>query len=615
MSDHAPPDAEILSAAVEKLDAAGNDGRLSAGALENARKWLTDSAFANYASKLVGLIDGGRFDEIDTLFWEVIPFGTGGRRGIMAELGSATINERTIAESAHGLAAYAKKNNPDKQLRAVVTSDTRNRSAEFAKLTATTFAAHGLKTFLFESCRSTPELSFAVRHLNCDVGAMISASHNPPADNGFKAYWSTGGQVLSPHDKGIIDCVYEAGEIPAIDFDEAVQSGKIEIVGEEIDRAYIEAVAAMSLSSNREVTAVFTPLHGVGETSISKVLAAVGFDKVEIFEPHREQNGDFPNVPDQLPNPERPEVFAPALDQAKSINADLILASDPDADRIAALVRHTDGDYRYMTGNRIGSLVVDHILRKRIENGSLSPEHYVVETLVTTPLIASLARGAGVRAIDDLLVGFKYIGETMDREGPEKFVFGAEESLGFLAGEYCRDKDAAIGALYLLEAATELKADGKTLWTRLDEISQEHGYHVEGQIAKVCKGSEGKQQIDALMTAFRETPPTEFGGFPLAAVRDYGDHEIRSLPDNARIDALPSPEGNLLFFDSAPGSLEYRIAVRPSGTEPKIKFYLFVKQDCDEAVELAATKTAAEDFMEQLKTDLSAWVDTQISDE
>ncbi|HVW00644.1 MAG TPA: phospho-sugar mutase, partial [Planctomycetaceae bacterium] len=452
------PSAAALQQAVAAVDSALKDQKLSASSATNLKRWLTEPFFAAYQPGILAAIQAGDFGRLDSVFWEVIPFGTGGRRGMMADYGSATINVRTIAESAQGLGVYLHKATGKTGGRAVIAHDTRNRSDEFARLTATTLAANGLHVFFFESKRSTPELSFAVRHLKCDVGVVVSASHNPPSDNGFKAYWSNGAQVLPPHDKGIIDCVYEARDIPTLDFDQAVADGKIEIIGEEVDQAYIDALLKLSLSKARGVSAVFTPLHGVGETNVYRLLREAGFDQVSVFEPQRAADGNFTNVPDQLPNPERTAVFKPVIEQAKKTGADLVLASDPDADRLGVCVRDKNGEYVHLTGNRVGALLTDYILRRRAAAKNLSDQHYVVETLVTTPLISAIAKSQNVRAIDDLLVGFKYIGQTMDREGPDKFVFGAEESLGYLAGEYARDKDAGIAARYVMELAAELKA-------------------------------------------------------------------------------------------------------------------------------------------------------------
>jgi phosphoglucomutase/phosphomannomutase len=491
------------------------------------------------------------------------------------------------------------------------------RSREFSRLTACVLAAHGLHVCLFESHRSTPELSFAVRQLKCDVGVMISASHNPPSDNGVKAYWGSGAQVLPPHDKGIIDCVYESNEIPIADFDAAVTDGRIELIGADVDEAYVRTVARMSLSSARDVKALYTPLHGVGETSVYRVLDEAGFEGVEIFGPQREPDGGFPNVPNHLPNPELPAVFGPPIEQARSSGAALVLASDPDADRLGVAVRDAGGQFVHLTGNRIGVLLTDYIIRKRKAAGTLGPQHFVVETLVTTPLIAALARSYKIRAIDNLLVGFKYIAQTMDREGPERFVFGAEESLGYLAGSYCRDKDAAIAALYLCECAAELKRQNKTLLDRLDELFTTHGYFVETQRSETCKGPKGRAMIERLMEALTNDPPRSLAGIELARVRDYQKHEIRALPANERIDDLPEPKGDVVFFESAPSACTISFAARPSGTEPKIKFYFFARAACAPPVgteaptatkSLADVKTETEARLSEFQDALSAWV-------
>ena len=366
--------------------------------MANMQPWLQEPYYGDeYPAQLAALIRNREFAELNRLFWEKIPFGTGGRRGPMAEFGSATINARTIAESAYGLAVYVKQAVGEKAWRSVIACDTRHRSQEFARVSAAVMAAQGFHVFCFSAPRSTPELSFAVRHLHCDAGIMISASHNPPSDNGFKAYWSTGGQILAPHDKGIIDCVESAGEIPQLDFDQAVNDGKIELIDSAIDEAYINAVCALSLSSARDIPAFFTPLHGVGETSVFRVLERVGFQGVRRFEPQCSQDGGFPNVPDHLPNPERPDVFQPAIQAAQGTETALIIASDPDADRMAAAVQDSSGEFQTLTGNQMGALLVDYVLRKRQAAGTLSPEHFVVETIVTTPMIAAIARGYGVR--------------------------------------------------------------------------------------------------------------------------------------------------------------------------------------------------------------------------
>lgn len=598
----------------QALDLAQNavsEKQLSESAFENLKRWVTEPQYASYQPALLQLIEDKAFDDLDTYFWEVIPFGTGGRRGLMSELGSATINERTIAESAHGLAAYYKNFSGQETGKAAIAHDSRINSSKFARIAASVLAAHGLTVYFFKTSRSTPELSFAVRQLGCDVGAMITASHNPPSDNGFKAYWSTGGQVLPPHDQGIIDEVYQATEIPVVDFDTAVEQGTIQLIDEDVAGEYRKCVAEHSHSSARELKGLFTPLHGVGETSVFQVLQHVGFKGIERFEPQCEQNGNFPNVPDQLPNPERDEVYQPAIEQASQTGAEIILASDPDADRLGVCVKNDAGEFVHLTGNQVGALLADYVLRKQKENGSLTSEHYVVETIVTTPLIAAITRSAGARIINNLLVGFKYIAETMDAEGPDKFVFGTEESLGYLAGTYCRDKDAAIGALWACELAAELKSEGKTLLNRLDELYVEHGFHLEGQVSKTCKGSQGNEQIRQLMKAFRSTPPQKMGQLTFTLVRDYADLEIRSLPENTTAETFSKPKGNVLMFEArAEGSpLTVQLGVRPSGTEPKIKFYYFAQAEVSEAGQLAETKASALATIEEFKQSLMDWID------
>jgi phosphoglucomutase/phosphomannomutase len=623
MSEPQIPASAAVEPALAAVESARAAGRLSESAVANLRRWLTEPGYAAYVSRIVPLIDSGKFEELDALFWEVIPFGTGGRRGKMTDFGSATMNDRTIAESAHGIAVYLQQVRGKSGGRAVIACDTRHRSREFSRLTACVMAAHGLHVCLFESHRSTPELSFAVRYLKCDVGVMISASHNPPSDNGVKAYWTSGAQVLPPHDKGIIDCVYASNEIPIADFDAAVNDGRIELIGADVDEAYIGAVARMSLSTARDVKVVYTPLHGVGETSVYRVLEEAGFEAVEVFGPQREPDGGFPNVPSHLPNPELPAVFGPPIEEARQNGAALVLASDPDADRLGAAVRDAAGEFVHLTGNRIGVLLADYIIRKRKAAGTLGPQHFVVETLVTTPLIAELARSYKIRAINNLLVGFKYIAQTMDREGPERFVFGAEESLGYLAGTYARDKDAAIAALYLCESAAELKRQKKTLLDRLDELYTTHGYFLEGQRSETCQGPKGRAMIERLMETLTNSPPPSLAGIELARVRDYQKHEIRELPSNERIAELPDPKGELLFFESTPAECTISFAARPSGTEPKIKFYFFARAACappqpapaPEGSEapahvktLAEVKSLAEKRLSEFQDALSAWV-------
>jgi phosphoglucomutase/phosphomannomutase len=497
---------------------------------------------------------------------------------------------------------------------AVIAHDTRNNSAHFARITACTFAAHGLKVYLFESHRATPVLSYAVRRLNCNIGVMISASHNPPADNGFKAYWSNGGQVIPPHDKGIVKEVERAEEIPSVDFATAVADGRIKIIGADIDKDYVAQVVKLSESKSRSLQAIFTPLHGVGETSVYAVIQAAGFSNVDIFEAHRSADGNFPNVPKHAPNPENLEVFDPVIDWIKAHGhaAELILASDPDADRLGVMVRNSSGSFVALSGNQVGALITDYLLRKRKASGRFSPQDYVVETLVTTPLTKAVTEKHGARCFSDLLVGFKYIAQTMEENGTDHFVFGTEESIGFLAGDYCRDKDASVAALYILELAGELKAEGRTLLDQLDDLYRDCGYYCEGQKSIYCEGPTGKAKIDGLMQTLRDAPPASFGSIRLTEAADYSTGRRMAIPSGQSLGTITHPRGDLLIYKSdASQPVRVQIAGRPSGTEPKIKFYFFCQSDLVGG-DLATARAAGDKAMKEVQSALGEWAQAQL---
>ena len=617
-------DASALSPeTIESYIAAGH---LSEAAGKNLQTFLADDSSSPFRDTLASLVGEENFQQLDALFWQVIPFGTGGRRGPMGEFGPATINARTVAESAQGLAVYA-RNTLGEGGSAVVAYDTRNRSDEFACITAATLAGNGMKVFLFPAPRSTPELSFAVRHLGCQVGVMITASHNPPADNGFKAYWNTGGQVLPPHDAGIIEQVYAVEQLHQVDVEEALADGRIVMLGDDLDEAFLAAVVDLSLSPARDIDGLYSPLHGVGESVCFEVVKRAGFNGVAILGDHREPDGDFPNVPDHFPNPERPEVFEPLFKAARAMKtpAEVILASDPDADRLGVAARTTlnsrpddgAGEYVKLSGNRVAALLVDYVCEQR---NDLTPEHFVVETLVTTPQVARIAQVHNLKVVYRLLVGFKYIGQAMDEHGPDKFVLGCEESLGYLAGQYARDKCAGIATLYLLEAAAVLKAQGKTLHDRLDELAVEHGHFLEDQTSKVCKGSEGAAQIQQLMAALRTQPPSELAGITWLQLEDFEAGVAKALgresalPGDERTEQpIDSPRGNLLIFTGEIAGATYRMAIRPSGTEPKIKFYLFAESPVSDAALLDGVKAEVQNRIDALKVALDEWLDSVLS--
>ena len=407
--------------AILKLEAAGAHGKLSVAAVENIRHWLTSPYLAEYAPLVVEHLDNGMWKELDNAFWTIIPFGTGGRRGKLYPIGTNAINDRTIGESAQGLADYVREQVGEQAPGCAIAYDTRHRSRDFAELCSEIMMAAGFKVYFLDGFRSTPEISFAVREKKCACGIMITASHNPPSDNAVKVYWSTGGQLLPPHDRGVIEKVEQVEEIKRGDFQEGLDSGRIVCCQEEIDAAFTRAVTSQSIAGPRELKIIYSPLHGVGTSAVCPALEAAGFTDVEVFAPHAQPDPDFTNIPNHVANPENPAVFEAIIQRAKRVGADLVMATDPDADRLGCAAPRTAGpgaSWVTITGNQIGSLLSDYILASRKAAETLTPEHYIVKTLVTTELMQRIADQYGVRCVGDLLVGFKWIGGVMDELGP-----------------------------------------------------------------------------------------------------------------------------------------------------------------------------------------------------
>ena len=601
--------------AADLVSQAESSGELSAPAVANIKRWLTEAPFASYRARLVADIQAKRWKVLDDAFYAVLEFGTGGRRGVMYPVGTNVLNERTIAESARGLADYITRGKGADSARSVaIARDTRHNSPEFARICARVLASAGFTVHLFADYRSTPLLSFAVRHLKTDCGIMITASHNAPADNGFKCYASTGGQVIPPDDSGIIQCVKEASdrEIPMLDYDQAVRDGSIVLVGPEVDEEYTNAVVSESVSHARDLSIVYTPMHGVGETSVAASLIKAGFQQVNVLASQRTPDGDFPNIPGHVSNPEIPRTLDASIAEAKRTGAHLVLASDPDADRIGVGLPVTgdpSGEWTTLDGNQIGVLLAAFVMKETKAHGRLRPDHYLVTTLVTTEMARALCQREGVPIEDNLLVGFKWIAQRIDATGPVGFLFGFEESHGYQKGTHVRDKDAAVASLLFAELAATVRDRQQTVLEYLDDLYIDVGHYGERQVNKTLLGREGVAQIQKIMAAFRSAPPRTAGGLAIREVRDYKTHETRFLDGSGRVEPLPEPSGDVMIFQTEASGT--RFAIRPSGTEPKIKLYLFARTSTDGVTDrtvLAGIKAKTAATIDAIAADLEKYM-------
>jgi phosphoglucomutase len=598
------PDSKSLANLLQQLDQAVGDAKLTPSAAGNIKAWLTEPRYSQYADEVAAHILEGKWQVLDDVFWTVIPFGTGGRRGKMYPIGSNAINDRTIGESAQGLADYVKTTlGQNAELSCGIAYDTRHKSDHFARLCAEIMTAAGFTVYFLHGYRSTPELSFLVRYKKCSCGVMVTASHNPPSDNAVKVYWSTGGQVLPPHDAGIIQRVMSTQEIRRADFEAMLSAGKIILCQEEVDPAFYDAVLTQSHPGPRDLKVVYSPLHGVGTYAAVPVLKQDDFTEVEIFGPHAQPDGDFPNVPGHVSNPENPHVFDAIIARAKDAGADLALATDPDCDRIgfaAPATYATNAAWRTLTGNQIGALLADYVLENWKAAGRIKPQHFIATTLVTTKLIRRIAESYGVRTIDNLLVGFKWIAGAIDEFGPEHFIYGTEESHGYMAGTYVRDKDGALASMLACELAAKLKSKQQTIHEKLAALYWQHGLHVERTLNVQMPGSEGMARMQEVMAAFRTKPPAQLAGEPIAQIRDYQQQIV--TPSGGRPQPLVGPKGDLVFLDLARDG--NHIACRPSGTEPKIKFYMFAYTSPEQLSNLESARSELDRRLDALEVDL-----------
>ena len=599
---------DSAQSALDAVAKASTEGLVSDTAAENIKAWLTEERYAEYRDEVIAHVTEQKWQQLDDVYWTIIPFGTGGRRGRMYPIGSNAINDRTIGESAQGLADYVVQyHGGKKDLSCAIAYDTRHKSRHFTELCAGIMVAAGINVYLLDDYRATPQLSFAVRYKNCDCGIMVTASHNPPSDNAVKVYWSSGAQVLPPHDKAIIDKVMNCQQIKAAPFDQALADGKIEIVTDEIDQAYFDAASACAFDGPRDVKVLYSPLHGVGAAAVVPLAAKVGFSDVEVYGPHAEPSGDFPNVPGHVSNPENSAIFEAPIEHAKTTGANLVLATDPDCDRIgvaAPMTLDTAGEWRTFNGNEIGAILAEYVLSKRAAAGTLTPKSFIIKTLVTTELTRRIADSYDVRCEGELLVGFKHIANVMDQVGADDFVYGTEESHGYLVGQYCRDKDGAVACMLMCELAAQLKADGKSMHQYLCDLHRKHGYHRETLINLFMEGSEGMAAMKRLMQSFRTTPPESVAGIKIAKIRDYAVNKVTTV-ETGQTESLSGPTGDLIILDLAEEG-NY-VAVRPSGTEPKIKLYVFTRLSPEQSADLQQATSTLTTRLDELEKDVRAY--------
>jgi len=583
---------DLMTTAKDGLSQLDVSEKVKSAALASLQTWLTDPAFAEYAPQVRYLIEAGKWDVLLDSFYQVIPFGTGGRRGPVG-IGPNRINAWTIQASAQGHSQYLLKIYGEEARRrgVVMTFDVRRYSQKgiysddipnpvkdldgwkLARAAAEVYAANGIKTYLFETVRSTPELSFAIRHLKAIAGDMFSASHNLPPDNGKKVYDEYGGQLIPPHDQTLVDEVTgNVKEIKRLAFEEARRQGLVEIVDAVIDRAYLASAAAVSLSSARGLKIFYSPLHGTGITTVYPVLQRLGFD-VTLCPATSNLSGAFEKVTFNIPNPEVVESFSTSLPLAQKAGADILLSTDPDADRIGIMVNHR-GQWVFLTGNEIAILLANYAIDKLRSTGRLTPQRVVVKTDVTTALIDKMARENNIICVGDLLVGFKYVAEEMNKlesagRGSD-FIFGCEESHGYLTGTYARDKDAAGAAVWIAEYAAELKNQGKTLVDALDEIYAAYGYCHNYLTEIRLLGAMGMEQIAAIMDHFRARAVERFGDFTVEEKLD----RWQGAPQPHLSETDTSARNVIIFrLRNVAETTGLRVTVRPSGTEPKIKMY------------------------------------------
>ena len=569
---------------------------------EKANLWLGDGYDEATKAEVRRMLNAEDKTELIDSFYRDLEFGTGGLRGIMGA-GSNRMNKYTVGAATQGLANYLKEAFAElPEIAVVVGHDVRNNSREYAEIVADIFSANGIKVYLFDSFRPTPELSFAIRELGCQSGVNITASHNPKEYNGSKAYWSDGAQIIAPHDVNIIDNVNKIKSVSEIKFEG--DKSKIVIIGDEMDQKFLTAIKGLQLSPEavaqyHDLKLVYTPIHGTGVKLIPASLRNYGFTNIINVPEQDVPSGDFPTV--ESPNPEVPSAMAMAIAKAKEVEADLILASDPDADRIGCVLRDDNGEYVLINGNQIVMILLNYIMTRNKELGRITGKEYIVKTIVTTETIKSIADQNGFKMYD-CYTGFKWIAAVIrDNEGVGRYLGGGEESYGFLAEDFCRDKDAVSAISLMAEALAWAKTKGMNFLQMLQDIYIKYGYSREAGVSLVRKGKSGAEEIIAIMKEFRANPPKQIAGSDVVIVKDYADLNMKNLK-TGEITKMDMPTtSNVLQYFTEDGT---KVSIRPSGTEPKIKFYVEVKGSMKTNADYADANNKADAKIEAVKKDL-----------
>ncbi len=541
---------------------------------KKANAWL-NSAIDDDSKKQIRNLLANDENELIESFYRELEFGTGGLRGIMG-VGTNRMNIYTVGMATQGLCNYLLKQFPNQEIKVAFAHDSRNNGRLFCESAAQICIANGLKVYLFDSLRPTPELSFAIRHLGCKSGAVITASHNPKEYNGYKVYWEDGGQIIEPHDVNIIAEVQKITSLADVKWN----GNKAEIItiGEEVDKVYIEELKKLSLSPEAikrqsQLKIVYTPIHGTGVNLVPRVLKEVGFKNIISVSEQNIPDGNFPTV--HSPNPEEPAALKMAIEKAIETGADLVMATDPDADRVGIAAKNKDGVFELLNGNQTGSFLIYYLLTKWKENGKLKGKEYIVKTIVTTELIAKMAKDFKVEYFD-VLTGFKYIADAIKHnEGHKTFIGGGEESYGYLAGDFVRDKDAVMSCMLIAEATAWATEQGKSIFDVLADIYIKYGFYKEKLVNLVRKGKTGAEEIQQMMDGYRKKPPMDINSSTIIKIKDYQAQKEINLITGTK-ESITLPKSNVLQFITADGTV---VSIRPSGTEPKIKFYIGTKTE------------------------------------